>query len=296
MIYRDTCARNIVFRDTMRRQQSELKRQSEASERDNRTSRSPSPSGSIGSKSNHDNGGSMPSTPTTHGDSGIISIDSPSSSSTAEMHLITALPSLDLSSRDIFEPLLSSDIARKYEHHLHFTEQERHVIHLFEQQRAVVKTIRHGDLADFLDRFKRSSLSDACKSCGLGRGESFGSFCSSINSSSEKEEEILECDCTPSFRTSTSLLPPSGNKMRPYGSPTEFSSGVVFALPEYDGSKNSLKEKEDQDVVESNTWVWPCGYSAKTEFNIDSRGNLINGRHEAQVSISMLRSFNGKKY
>ena len=280
VIYRDTCARNIVFRDTMRRQQVELTQQ----ERGSRKSRSPSPSGSIGSKSSHGDG-----EPTTQKDEHRDVSKSPSSPT--EMHLITALPSLDLSAKDIFEPLLSSDAAHEEEQHLHFTDHERYVMELFEQQRAVIKTVRHGDLADFLNRFKRSFNSDACQKCGLGRHKSFDSSRTSQNGESDHD---LECECMPSFRTSTTMLPPAGKKMRPYGSQNEFSSGVVFALPKY--GNDSCSEQEDNDVIESKSWIWPSGYSAKTEFNIDNRGNLINGRHEAQVSLSTLRKYNCKFY
>ena len=90
-----------------------------------------------------------------------------------------------------------------------------------------------------------------------------------------------------SFVTSTTLLPENGLKMRCYGSTKEYTTGVVFALPTcYEG------EKEDIAVSQTNTWAWPSGYAAKTEFNIDSRGQLINGRKEALCSLNRLRRNN----
>jgi len=38
--------------------------------------------------------------------------------------------------------------------------------------------------------------------------------------------------------------------------------------------------------------AWPSGYSAKTEFNMDSFGNLSNGREEQLVTIDKLRAQN----
>lgn len=37
---------------------------------------------------------------------------------------------------------------------------------------------------------------------------------------------------------------------------------------------------------------WPAGYSAKTEYNIDGTGRLINGREEALRPLSVLRQYN----
>ena len=51
-------------------------------------------------------------------------------------------------------------------------------------------------------------------------------------------------------------------------------------------------ESEDDAAKRTLTWSWPSGYSAKTEFNIDDYGNLINGREEALVSLSGLRKMN----
>ena len=76
--------------------------------------------------------------------------------------------------------------------------------------------------------------------------------------------------------------------MRCFGSTNEYPVGVVFALPV------AFPKDESQDAAakRTNTWSWPSGYSAKTEFNIDRNGHLINGREEALVPLSGLRKMN----
>jgi hypothetical protein len=118
-----------------------------------------------------------------------------------------------------------------------------------------------------------------------------------------------------SFITSTSLLPSSGKKMRCFGSTSDYTVGAVFALPttftqppqqqqhhdhhyhhndnnEDTSSNNNESVLEDEAARLTLTWSWPSGYSAKTEYNINENGNLINGRNEALVSISTLRQLN----
>ena len=76
--------------------------------------------------------------------------------------------------------------------------------------------------------------------------------------------------------------------MRCFGSTNEYPVGVVFALP----SAFANDDSEDASAKRTRTWSWPSGYSAKTEFNIDRNGNLINGREEALVPLSGLRKMN----
>ena len=92
-----------------------------------------------------------------------------------------------------------------------------------------------------------------------------------------------------SFMTSVSLLPSVGVKMRCYGSTKEFCSGALFALPT---EFHNEGVNEDTESERTKTWSWPSGYAAKTEFNISAYGDLINGREEALVSLSSLRSMN----
>jgi hypothetical protein len=82
--------------------------------------------------------------------------------------------------------------------------------------------------------------------------------------------------------------PSYGKKMRCFGSTKEFTTGVVFSLIE----RFPPGTTEEEEARRTNTWSWPSGYSAKTEFNIDDRGNLINGRQEALVSLEQLRQMN----
>jgi hypothetical protein len=98
-----------------------------------------------------------------------------------------------------------------------------------------------------------------------------------------------------SFRTSTSLLPPSGQKMRCFGSTKEYTVGVVFALPTVGDSEEAVYatlEEEQDEINRTQTWCWPSGYAAKTEFNVDKYGNLTNGRKEALLPIQAMREYN----
>ena len=91
------------------------------------------------------------------------------------------------------------------------------------------------------------------------------------------------------FRSSTSLLPEGGKRMRCYGqSLDEYPTGVVFRLPNI---YKTLKE-ESEAASEAGLWCFPAGYAARTEYNVDSRGNLINGRNEALVSFERIRELN----
>jgi len=251
VIYRDTSARNIVFRDQLRRQQKKLKEKGcDVDSNNNRNyddmSRS-SPTFSISP---------MDSNPTSPLLIPMSSVES--SPSSRDKVTISALPMLDLNHNDQFQPLLDFNMEKDAGS---LTEEERAVARLFNEQKAVVKTIKHADVGDFLARFKS------------------------------------EADLEPkSFRTSVSLLPPGCKKMKCFGSVKQYSTGVVFALPDYCddvfGKDVDATSVEDDDIVSSRTWCWPSGYAAKTEFNIDDYGNLINGRFEAQVKLSKLRALN----
>lgn len=62
----------------------------------------------------------------------------------------------------------------------------------------------------------------------------------------------------------------------------------MFALPDFGNETH----REDEVASATGTWCWPSGYSAKTEFNVDSRGELINGRAEALIPVSKMRELN----
>jgi hypothetical protein len=75
---------------------------------------------------------------------------------------------------------------------------------------------------------------------------------------------------------------------RCYGANETYTTGVVFELPDF----GMDTQQEDEVASATGTWCWPSGYSAKTEFNVNDRGELINGRAEALIPISKIREFN----
>jgi hypothetical protein len=77
--------------------------------------------------------------------------------------------------------------------------------------------------------------------------------------------------------TATTLLPPNGKGMNLFGDLRRHCTGVVFDLSALDTSSTN---------------AWPSGYYAKTEFNMNPDGTLLNGRKEALVSIPRLREQN----
>lgn len=180
---------------------------------------------------------------------------------------IVPLPHLELGPNDEFSPLLNQDI----HDHTKWTTAEREVFAMINEQRAVVKTVKNSDWTSFLHRFKTAQPN-------RGRGPD------NHNDVAPDEKNGLPFN---SFVTSTSLLPAGGLKMRCYGAPSVYTTGVVFELPKF----GNVSE-EEAAATATRTWSWPSGYSAKTEFNIDSKGNLINGRQEALVSLSTLRQNN----
>jgi len=268
LVYHDS-AHSIVFRDHLRRQSSYSQqpldrkhgrslsigsshsgRNLDETEKGDET---PSDTGSVSSGGTGtwtDNNGAIQLRSNDHGSSPIIII-----TANVAPH-IEPLEPLPLTATDEFQPVLSSNAQEESKSHL-LSSAERNVVTRLQKEQCVVKTIRNQDWSEFLQRFKK------------------------VNSDS-----ILSMDNLPynTFKTSTSLLPSGGFKMRCYGSSREYSHGVIFALPE---SNQTIS-----DTDRSDPWCWPSGYSAKTEFNIDDNGNLINGRNEALVTLEKLRKMN----
>jgi hypothetical protein len=180
---------------------------------------------------------------------------------------VVPLPTLELGRNDEFLALLESGANDEIDPN--WTQAEKEVFTMLKEQRGVVKTIKNSDWTTFLHRFRTAHPSNSkypdCHS-DIAPHDDF-----SFNS----------------FVTSTTVLPPMGRKMRCFGASAVYTTGVVFALPEYPSS-----DAESEAATATRTWSWPAGYSAKTEFNIDSRGNLINGRQEALISLSTLREYN----
>jgi hypothetical protein len=190
---------------------------------------------------------------------------------------IVPLAALELGPADQFEPLLNSypptegrAAAATSSSSNEFTAAEREVCRMLQEQRCTVKTIKNTDWGPFLKRFLHAQGS---------RGHA-----------PKQHDDIAPADgyTFNSFVTSTSMLPEGGKRMRCYGSANQYTTGVIFALPNHYADS----EEEDNEQERTETWSWPAGYSAKTEFNIDGRGRLINGRQEALRPLSILRSYN----
>ena len=204
---------------------------------------------------------------------------------------ITPLPKLALGPNDELQALLDSPDGEDGNVDPNWTVAEREVVERLGQQQALVKTIKNVEWTPLLHRFQIPNERRQ-----------------NSNFPTEHDDISPHGEGYPfnSFVTSCSLLPPFGKKMRAYGSPTMYTAGVVFLLPKHhvlattsgnddDNSSSNIKPNvisEDEAATITKTWSWPAGYSAKTEFNIDGRGNLINGRDEALVTLSQLRNFN----
>lgn len=165
---------------------------------------------------------------------------------------IVPLKPLELGPTDVFDELLESKTADSPE--------EAAVLERLANQKAAVKTIKNSEWKTFLQRFETPVA---------------------LHPRWPKEHADRKTGKLNSFVTSTSLLPTNGLRMRCFGSVGLYTVGVVFGLPESDEAASTTQ-----------TWSWPAGYSAKTEFNIDSRGKLINGRAENLRDIATLRSYN----
>lgn len=205
----------------------------------------------------------------------------PSEAGIPETHIagfqprIVALPKLGLGPDDVYEKLLQSpSTAPDPDHADDWTPAEREVVEMLRLQRATVKTIKNGsDWTSFLKRFMFAQPR-----------KGYTPTCHDDRAPDPANDVDRHFN---SFVTSTSLLPSEGKKMRCFGSLTQYTVGAVFALPEFDTA-----EQEAKAAQETQTWSWPSGYSAKTEFNIDGNGRLINGREEALRSLETLREYN----
>lgn len=286
LVYHES-ARSIVFRDQLRRAVKKLSIV-------NDTASSPSSLSSAHHRPTNVNDVSPPAAVTET----ALSTESPNPPTTIVAGFqpkIVPLPALELNPSDEYTDLLQS----QYEEtttgssdndNEDWTDAEREVCHLLRHQRATVKTIKNEDWTSFLQRFLQPKVK--------------------YNNNNQQHRAPKEHDDIPpdemngegirnfpfnSFVTSTSLLPTDGKRMRCYGSIQQYTVGVVFALPSYDHllpDHEKINEQEEIETEQTRTWSWPSGYSAKTEFNIDGRGQLINGRQEALRSLSTLRQYN----
>jgi len=169
------------------------------------------------------------------------------------------------------------------------TDTEKDVVTKLQQEKCVVKTVNTSSWTSFLQKFpiKDGEIGGGRWRLNAGENASLGTDRRKHIIFSQKQQQTLQP--FHSFATSTTLLPPCGFKMRCYGSIKQYPTGVIFALPTTFPNDNS---DEAQAADRTNTWSWPSGYSAKTEYNIDPRGNLTNGRADALVSLGELRRNN----
>ena len=178
---------------------------------------------------------------------------------------IKPLEPLQLSAEDCFDALLESN-----EDQTDWTTAEREVYEMLATQQACVKTVKNTDWTALLERFSSPHTSH--------------------HGPRVHDDVPPESNRYPftSFVSSTTLLPPYGQKMRCFGSVGQYTVGLVFALP----TAYADGQSEEEACAATETWSWPAGYAAKTEFNIDGRGQLINGREEALRSLAILREYN----
>lgn len=92
--------------------------------------------------------------------------------------------------------------------------------------------------------------------------------------------DLLSLLTGPAFKTSTTLLPANGLGMRLFSEPYRAVCGLIWDTKEMDLSS---------------TYMWPSGYFAKTEFNLNTDGTLAAGRAEALVTLDQLRAANNAK-
>lgn len=181
---------------------------------------------------------------------------------------ITPLFELEWSASTKYEPLLLDDTNQT-----DWTDYERQVYQALQTQQACVKTIQKQEWPSFLQRFQHAIPS---------RGRRGAKRHADIPAHNASNKMAFT-----SFVTSTTLLPPNGQKMRCYGSDMSYPVGVVFLWPTFASPRH-----EEEAVTETETWAWPAGYAAKTEFNIDTRGQLINGRQQALEPMAKMRQYN----
>jgi hypothetical protein len=191
---------------------------------------------------------------------------------------IVPLPRLQLGRNDEFQSLIMSDESQQEQY---WTDREKEVYQMIMDQKATIKTIKNTDWTQFLHRFKipRDPMN----------GEEYRNKRDDIGPHHDTDCDDSGSGAFPynSFVTSTTMLPSGGIKMRAYGTTSNYTTGVVFAIPKFEN-----EQLEEEAAKITNAWSWPSGYSAKTEFNIDRRGELINGRAEALVPLSKLRMMN----
>jgi hypothetical protein len=288
LVYHES-ARSIVFRDQLRRAVQKLSIANDVASGPSGASHDRQTSNDWSSRNDDLNGTSPPVIEATES----INPPTPTTMIAGFQPKIVPLPALELNPSDEYTDLLHSQYIDENDGVLNqngdLTDAEKVVCHMLRHQRCTVKTIKNEDWSAFLQRFLQPKVK----------------YTNHQQRHAPKEHDDIPPDEVDtdgirnypfnSFVTSTSLLPTDGKRMRCYGSVQQYTVGVVFALPSYDHmlpDYDKINEQEDIDTKQTQTWSWPSGYSAKTEFNIDGRGQLINGRQEALRSLSTLRQYN----
>jgi hypothetical protein len=312
LVYHES-ARSIVFRDQLRRAVQKLNTTTNSNNETNQNSILPTKDSIMNmNTSNSDNNTSNGSTTNT--------ATEPTTIIAGFQPKIVPLPPLELNPSDEFTELLHSQYDCETDTNnntndnksTHFTDAEIEVCTMLHYQQCTVKTIKNEDWTSFLQRFLQPNIKHIHSSQQQQQQHYAPKEHDDIPPSSKNNSDADDCPFN-SFVTSTSLLPMDGKRMRCYGSIQQYTVGVVFGLPSYDylREKHSndneatvndvdetttiaelIEQQEELDCQQTQTWSWPSGYSAKTEFNIDSRGQLINGRQEALRSLSTLRQYN----
>lgn len=93
-------------------------------------------------------------------------------------------------------------------------------------------------------------------------------------------DELFEKLSGPRTRTPVTFLPADGKGMRLFCEMRRAACALIWDVGELDLS---------------DAFIWPSGYFAKTEFNIDKDGRLLQGREEFLVTFDDLRAANEKK-
>lgn len=210
---------------------------------------------------------------------------------------IVPLAPLELGPQDEFLDLLDSQwttttnhaldagddtsVVSEQPHPVEWTAAERDVCTMLRNQQCTVKTLKNSDWHDFLNRFLVGVPTTSATVNATIRG---------ANTPSQRRFPREHDDIPPataaehdtplfpfnSFVTSTTLLPKDGLRMRCYGSTTQYTTGIVFALPVRHNKKrsnnnntNNEEEEQDEEVTEDDavartqTWSWPAGYSVR---------------------------------
>jgi hypothetical protein len=150
---------------------------------------------------------------------------------------VVPLPHLELGPNDEFTPLLESNTPSDW------TPAKQEVVQMLKMQHAIVKTIKNSDWTSFLHHFK---MTEAPKGC----------YPDSQNDIAPHEDGFP----FNSFVTSMSLLlPEGGRKMCCFGAAAVLHNGSGLHPSKICAGCGQRMQ----------TWSWPSGYSAKTEFNID---------------------------